>query len=78
MANVENNQQVPEIDIKERTEGFSKELQALCGKYEINLASIAQIVPDGRIGSQVILVSSRGKEKPTPSPKPESDLARVE
>jgi len=52
-----------EPDIKERIEGFDKELRPLLGKYELGLTAQAFLLPDGRIGSQPILISIRGKVK---------------
>ena len=50
-----------EEDLQERIAGFNVALQQLLGKYELGLASQAQLLPDGRIGSSPVLVSARKK-----------------
>lgn len=55
------NQNVPEEekDLKERIDGFNKELLPLLGKYELGLAALAKILPDGRVAADPIIVSVR-------------------
>jgi len=71
---VENNQAInddpnkfppEEADLKERLEGFNKELLPLLGKYELGLTAVPKITPDGRLAAFPFLISVRGKaEKP--------------
>ena len=57
------NTQVEETDIKERIEGFNKELMPLLAKYELGLAAFPRITPDGRVVADPSLLSMRGKEE---------------
>lgn len=60
-----------EEDLKERVEGFNKELMPLLGKYELGLAAQAAFTPDGRVGANPIIVSARKKPEAAPLAKPE-------
>lgn len=53
--------QAPETDIQQRIEGFNKELLPLLGKFELGLAGIVQLTPDGRLQGQPVIVSVRGR-----------------
>jgi hypothetical protein len=50
---------VEEADIKERIEGFNKEILPLLGKYELGLAAMPRITADGRTVADPIIVSVR-------------------
>ena len=50
-----------EEDIKERIEGFNKEIVSLLAKYELGIAAGAFITQDGRVGANPIIVSARKK-----------------
>ncbi|KKW00247.1 MAG: hypothetical protein UY34_C0033G0020 [Parcubacteria group bacterium GW2011_GWA2_48_9] len=67
-----------EADLQERITGFNKELLPLLGKYEIGLAAMAKILPDGRVAADPVVVSVRkhaAKAEVTPGPKVEGGLA---
>lgn len=48
-------------DMQERTDGFNKELQPLLAKYELGLAALAVINPNGTIGANPVIISMRKK-----------------
>ena len=58
-------------DLQERVDAFNAELQPLLAKFELGLAAIAALTPDGRISAQPTLVSVRQapqqEEQPTPT-----------
>ena len=54
-----------EADLAERVSGFNKELAALLGKYELGIGAQAGLTPDGRVWSQPLIVSVRGKPNAT-------------
>lgn len=60
-----------EEDLKERVEGFNKELLPILGKYELGLAAQAAFTPDGRVGANPIIVSARKNPETAPLAKPE-------
>lgn len=73
-----------EADLQERIDGFNKELQPLLGKFELGLAALQQVTPDGRIMATPIVVSVRGQVKtpvapaPTTAPAPDAGLSKAE
>lgn len=48
-----------EPDLKERATSFNRELQRICGKYEIVLLATPFVAPDGTIAGQVQIKSER-------------------
>ena len=52
-----------EEDIQERINNFNKELIPLLGKFELGLAGMAKIMPDGRVLADPIIVSVRKKQE---------------
>ena len=48
-------------DLKERTEGFNKELSAALGKFELGIGAQPIIMPDGRLAAQPVIVDARKK-----------------
>jgi len=50
-----------EQDFKERIQKFSAELQPLMGKYELGLAAMPEITPQGLTIARPIFVSTRKK-----------------
>ena len=71
------NENPQEADLQERINGFNKELPSLLGKYELGIAAMAKILPDGRTVADPIIISMRKqikKEEATP-PKVEGGLA---
>jgi hypothetical protein len=48
-----------EADIKERIEGFNKEIGPILAKYELGIGAVAKLLPDGRVAADPILVSMR-------------------
>lgn len=50
-----------EADLEERLQGFNSELKALLGKYELGVAALPKIMPNGTIGADPIIVSMRAK-----------------
>lgn len=56
----ENTQNV-EADLEERLKGFNTELKTLLGKYELGVAALPKIMPNGTIGADPIIVSMRQK-----------------
>lgn len=73
----ENTQNV-EADLEERLQGFNNELKPLLGKYELGVAALPKIMPNGTIGADPVIVSMRQKveEKPvdtTPEDEKVSD-----
>lgn len=70
MPEEQKRQPAPEDDLQKRIEGFNEEIKPILGKYELMIGSEAGLSPDGRIGSRVVLVSSRNlpKEKPPEAP----------
>lgn len=68
----ENTQNV-EADLEERLQGFNNELKAILGKYELGVAALPKIMPNGTLGADPIIVSVRSKateeakvDEPTP------------
>ena len=51
-----------EEDLEERIKGFNAEIIPLLGKYELGLAAVAKILPDGRISADPVIVTVRGKK----------------
>ena len=49
----------PEADMPERVKGFNEELKAILGKYELGIAAVAQLTPDGRISASPQVLSVR-------------------
>jgi hypothetical protein len=73
--------QAPEPDIQERIEGFNKELLPILGKFELGLAGIVQLTPDGRLQAQPVIVSVRGRTdvpQMQPGVAPDAGLSKVE
>jgi hypothetical protein len=50
-----------EKDIQERIDGFNKEVGPLLGKYELGLAALPRIAPNGLIVADPIVVSVRNR-----------------
>lgn len=65
---MENNPSSQDKDMQERTDGFNKELQPLLGKYELGLAALPVINPNGTLGAQPVIVSVRKPAGETPDP----------
>ena len=63
MTNVKPAAAAEEADLRERINGFNKELLPLLGKYELGLAAIAKITQDGRIAADPVIVSVRQRRK---------------
>lgn len=66
---------IEEKDIKERIESFNKELPSLLGKYELGIGAIAKIMPDGRVGADPVILSTRKKVE---TPKVDGGLSNPE
>lgn len=69
------NTQTEEADLKERLEGFNNELKPLLGKYELGIAALAQIMPNGTIGANPVIVSMR-QQKVAEEAKVEEEVAK--
>ncbi len=62
-----------EEDFKERIQKFSDELRPLLGKYELGLAAIPEITPQGLTVARPIFASTR---KPSEAPKAEGEAEK--
>ena len=80
MINELDKQNLPpeEVDLKERIDGFNKEIVPLLGKYELGLAGIAKILPDGRVAADPVVVSVRKHTSKNEAPKVEGGLENPE
>ncbi len=65
---------VDQGDLQERADGFSKELDVICGKYELSINAIPKITLDGRMDAVPVFVSSRKPEENKEEKKVEEDV----
>lgn len=68
---------VEDKDIKERIEGFNKELVPLLAKFELGIGAMAKVLPDGRVLADPIIVSVRGRTD-VKQQAPATGLAKAE
>ncbi len=66
-----------EADLKERIDGFQKEIEVLLGKYELGLAAQAIITKDGRVAANPVVISARNLKKPGDLEKPEEKANEI-
>ena len=80
MTNEPTMQKLPpeEADLQERINGFNQEIVPLLGKYELGLAGIAKILPDGRVAADPVVVSVRKHTSKNEAPKVEGGLENPE
>lgn len=80
MINELDKQNLPleEADLKERIDGFNKEIVTLLGKYELGLAGMPKILPNGLVVADAIVVSVRKHSKKDETPKVDSGLENPE
>jgi hypothetical protein len=65
-----------EKDLKERVEGFIKEMNPLMGKYELGLGATADLTQDGRVEAKAVFVSTR--KPPAPAKEAEGESKSVD
>lgn len=53
----------PEPDFKDRVNSFQQDLLPILGKYELGIAAMPKITPDGKVLADVIYMSTRYMEK---------------
>ena len=69
--------QKPEDDLKERIEGFNKELVPLLGKFELGLAGEPFII-NGLVAAKATVISTRNMQKPAAPAEEDSGLSKAE
>ena len=58
-----------EADLQERITKFNDELRPLLGKYELGIAAMPKIMPDGRVSADPIIVSMRQQPQAMTNPQ---------
>ena len=73
------NQELPEweSDLPERTAAFNAALQQLLGKYELGLAARPGFTPDGRVGADPMIISTRKAPEVKPTAEGQEAIAET-